>query len=332
MLAFLTALLVALPPSCGSSVRDGMPRHYVFFRRDHERVADTSFLQHPQVAGAQLTYTWRELEPVPDHYAFDGIRERLAFLTAHGKRLFLQLQDVSFGETMVTPDYLRTDTAYHGGIARKYEAGPDGVAHFGGWVARRWDPAVRARYARLLAALAEEFDGRIEGVVLAETSIGFDDPAQVPPGYAPDVYAAGVRDLLTAARAAFRQSCVVLYANFMPGEALPDQDRGFLRGVHAHAAAIGAGVGGPDVLPYRPFQRSHSLALIAQRPPGVPAAMAVQDGNLADRDRRTGRRITVKELYAYAVTPLRLDYLFWGTEEPYFTSEVLPFLRTLPPR
>ncbi len=332
MLTFLAALMVALPPSCGSAARDGTPAHYVFFRRDHDRVADTSFLQHPQLVGAQLTYTWRELEPTPDQYAFDGIRERLAFLTAHGKRLFLQLQDVSFSETIVTPDYLRTDTTYHGGIARKYEVGADGVPRFGGWVARRWDPAVRARYARLLAALAHEFDGRIEGVVLAETSIGFDDPAQQPLGYSPDAYAAGVRDMLTAARAAFQQSCVVLYANFMPGETLPDQDRGLLRGVHTHAAAIGAGIGGPDVLPYRPFQRSHSLALIAQRPPGVIAAMAVQDGNLTDRDRRTGRRITVAELYAYAVTPLRLDYLFWGTEEPYFTADVLPFLRALPRR
>ncbi|MBK8649672.1 MAG: hypothetical protein IPN16_24660 [Gemmatimonadetes bacterium] len=334
MLAFLTALLVALPSGCGAPARarDGTPDHYVFFRRDHARVADTSFLQHPRVVGAQLTYTWRELEPTPDQYAFDGIRARLAFLSAHGKRLFLQLQDVSFSETMVTPDYLRADTTYHGGIARKYETRADGVARFDGWVARRWDPVVRARFARLLAALAREFDGRIEGVVLAETSISFDDPARVPAGYAPEAYAAGVREMLTAARAAFQQSCVVLYANFMPGEALPAEDRGFLRGVHAHAAAIGAGVGGPDVLPYRPFQRSHSLALIAQRPPGVLAAMAVQDGNLADRDRRTGRRMTVADLYAFALTPLRLDYLFWGTEEPYFTADVLPFLRTLPPR
>lgn len=42
-----------------------------------------------------------------------------------------------------------------------------------------------------------------------------------------------------------------------------------------------------------------------------------------------GRRITVADIYAYAVTPLRLGYLFWGTEEPYFTAEVRPFLRTL---
>lgn len=332
MFALLSALLLTLPPRCGTVTRDVGPVHYVYFRRDHARVADSSFLQHPQLRGALLTYTWRELEPAPDRYAFDGIRERLAFLTAHGKRLFLQVQDVSFSETIVTPDYLQTDSTYHGGVARKYQAGPDGIARFDGWVARRWDPAVRARFVRLLAALAHEFDGRIEGVVLAETSIGFDDPARVPVGYAPNGYAAGVREMLTGARTALQQSCVILYANFMPGEALPADDRGFLRGVHAHAAAIGAGVGGPDVLPYRPFQRSHGLALIAARPPGTIAAMAVQDGNLADRDRRTGRRITVAELYAYAVTPLRLDYLFWGTEEPYFTEDVLPFLRALPRR
>lgn len=57
--------------------------------------------------------------------------------------------------------------------------------------------------------------------------------------------------------------------------------------------------------------------------------MAVQDGNLADRDRRTGQRITVPELYTFAVTRLRLDYIFWGTEEPYYTEDVLPFLRGL---
>ncbi len=334
MLGFLVALSMTMPASCGTTdhTRGVAPRQYVFYRRDHEHIADTSFLNHPNLTGAQLTFTWRELEPKPGQYAFDTIRERLAFLTPRGKRLFLQLQDVSFSETRVTPDYLATDSAFHGGIARKYELGADGVAHFGGWVARRWDPAVRERFTRLLAALAREFDGQIEGVVLAETAIGFDDPKRVPSGYSPAAYAAGVQELLTAARNAFQRSCVVIYANFMPGESLPEDDRGFLRGVHTHAATIGVGVGGPDILPNRPYQRRHSLALIEQRPAGVIAAMAVQDGNLADRDQRTGKRITVAELYAFAATRLRLDYIFWGTEEPYFTSDVLPFLRALPRR
>jgi hypothetical protein len=37
--------------------------------------------------------------------------------------------------------------------------------------------------------------------------------------------------------------------------------------------------------------------------------------------------ISVAELYQYAVQRLRLDYIFWGTEEPYYSKDVLPFLR-----
>lgn len=40
----------------------------------------------------------------------------------------------------------------------------------------------------------------------------------------------------------------------------------------------------------------------------------------------TKKRVTVEELYRYAVEDLHLDFIFWGTEEPYYTEEVLPFL------
>lgn len=33
--------------------------------------------------------------------------------------------------------------------------------------------------------------------------------------------------------------------------------------------------------------------------------------------------------YQFAVQRLRLDYIFWGIEEPYYTSDILPFLRGL---
>ncbi|MBL0940882.1 MAG: hypothetical protein IBJ03_18465 [Gemmatimonadaceae bacterium] len=331
MIAMLAALSMALPASCGTPDRnrDITPHNYVFFRRDHDRIADTAFLYHPNVVGAQLTFTWRELEPRSGEYDFEGVRKRLAFLKSQGKRLFLQIQDVSFSEASVTPDYLRSDTAYHGGIARKYEGSAKDGFQFGGWVARRWDPAVRERFSLLLAALAREFDGAIEGVVIPETSIDFEHPEHRPSGYSPQVYAEGIQSMITSARNAFQRSCVVIYANFMPGEWLPGDDRGYLRGVHTHAAAIGAGVGGPDVMPYRPFQRSHSLSLIEKRAPGVIAAMAVQDGNLADVNKSNGQRISVAELYAFSVDRLRLNYLFWGTEEPYYTADVLPYLRTL---
>ena len=57
--------------------------------------------------------------------------------------------------------------------------------------------------------------------------------------------------------------------------------------------------------------------------------MAVQDGNLAEPDPATGVSVTVEALYRYAVDRLRLDYIFWGIEEPYYRRNVLPYLRSL---
>ena len=323
------ALMVASLGECGTRAMEpaGVPANYIFFRRDHDRIRDHDFLTNPGIAGAQLTYTWRELEPERDRYDFAPMRAHLAFLQAHGRKLFVQIQDVSFSDRILTPEYLQSDSTFHGGVARKFEGGRDGAQRFDGWVARRWDPAVRARFARLLEALAHEFDGRIEGVVLAETAIGFDDPATHPPGFTYEGYAAAVRETMSSARQAFKRSCVVIYANFMPGERLPRDDRGFLRSVHAHAASIGAGVGGPDILPNRRPQQANSLPLIADRPAGVVGAMAVQDGNLGDPSPTTGQRVTVSELHDYAARRLRLEYIFWGTEEPYYSESVLPFLR-----
>ena len=59
----------------------------------------------------------------------------------------------------------------------------------------------------------------------------------------------------------------------------------------------------------------------------------MQDGNLRDINPATQRRVTVPELYRFAAEELHLDYVFWGTEEPFYTDEILPFLRTrTPPR
>jgi hypothetical protein len=43
------------------------------------------------------------------------------------------------------------------------------------------------------------------------------------------------------------------YANFMPGEELPGKDRYYLRTVYQQAKELKVGVGGPDLLPHRPY-------------------------------------------------------------------------------
>ncbi len=303
----------------------GAPRHFVFFGSDRERIRERSFLDAPHVAGAQLRYSWRELEPERGRYALGPLLEDLAFLERHGKRLWVQIQDVSFSARVLVPEYLVKDPAFGGGVAPQFSEGAP--PRFAGWVARRWDPAVRARFVALLEAVGAAVDGRVEGVNLAETSIELADPG--PAGFTPAGYAAAIREIMTAARKAFSRSRVIVYANFMPGEWLPHDDRGHLRAIYAHAGRIGVGVGGPDLLPHRKGQRNHSLPLIAARGPDVVAGVAVQDGNLADKDAATGRPVTVAALYRFARDSLRLDYLFWGTEEPYYSRDVLPFLRAL---
>jgi len=307
------------------------PANYIFFRRDHDRVAEPSFLSNPTIAGAQLTFTWRELEPTRDHYDVQGVRQRLDFLQRHGKRLVIQIQDVSFSERVLAPDYLRTDSAFHGGVARKYEADDSGHVRFDGVVARRWDPAVIARFAKLYETLGRAFDGRIEAINLDETAVSFDNASERPSDFTFDGYVAGINAITAAARRAFSRSCVILYANFMPGEWLPINDHGYLRAVYAFADSIGAGVGGPDLLPFRRGQQNHSYPLIAGRRRGVVAGVAVQDGNLAVENPATLARVTVDELYRFGKDRLRLDFIFWGTEEPYYSRDVLPYLKGLHP-
>jgi len=304
------------------------PRHLVFYAHERERIREAAFLGNPRLCGAQLKYTWRELEPQEGEYAFDGIRRDLAFLEANGKALWIQLQDVTFDERKPVPDWLCTE-AYGGGAARKYEGDekPETEDVFDGWVARRWDPRVQARFAQLLAALGREFDGAILGLNLAETAIGFGDvEAKWPEGFTPARYAEAVKENVSAAKAAFSKSHVVLYANFLPGEWLPWDDKGYLKGVHAHCAKVGAGVGGPDLRPLAKGQQTHILPLLRARKEGVVAALAVQDGNLDEIDKATGRAMTVQDLLRIAETDLRLDYVFWGTQEPHFTAAVLPAL------
>ena len=109
----------------------------------------------------------------------------------------------------------------------------------------------------------------------------------------------------------------------------PFEDRGYLQSVYDHAARIGVGVGGPDLLPYRKGQQNHCLRSTAGRKAGVIAALAVQDGNLDAVNPTTKQQVTAAELYRYAKDELHLDYIFWGTQEPHYTKQVLPLLRGL---
>src|SRR3990167_446895 len=74
------------------------------------------------VGGAQVVYTWKELEPEKDKYDFSRITNDINFLKSLHKKLFIQLQDRSFEpDLFYVPDYIRNEPEYHGGVAMQYD-------------------------------------------------------------------------------------------------------------------------------------------------------------------------------------------------------------------
>ncbi|MEP6507917.1 MAG: DUF6438 domain-containing protein, partial [Gemmatimonadales bacterium] len=141
------------------------PLHnYVFIGREREKLrSKPAFLSNTNFEGVQITYPWAELERARGEYDFSTIRDDLALLEANNKRLWVQLSDVSFSNARTNvPEYLTTDSAYHGGVARQYsvQGDKDSTAKPAGYIARRWDPAVQAQFQKLLFALGKEFDGK----------------------------------------------------------------------------------------------------------------------------------------------------------------------------
>lgn len=299
-------------------------RNFVYFAKDRDALRAHPLLSIDRFIGAQIMYAWRDLEPSEGRYDFAAIREDVDFLASHGKRLFIQLQDASFSPTYrPVPDYMLTDD-YDGGVIAQH--GQDGTLE--GWTAKRWNPAVQARFSALLAALGQEFDGAIEGINLQETSI--EVTAEQAAFFTPQEYAAAIKQRMGALKAAFAQSVTLQYANFMPAEWLPFEDMGYLRGIYAYGAEIGVGLGAPDLMPQRKGQLNHAIALMHEGQFDVPLGIAVQDGNYIGETNSNQilgeRRNLVPMLHGFAADFLKVDYMFWVNQEPYFTQDVLPCL------
>jgi len=317
---------------CCASVSAKPEHHYVFFGQDREKIKGaSSFLETKALEGAQVTYSWRQLEPAKDEYDFSTIREDLVFLASKGKKLFIQLQDVTFSESRINvPRYLLQDALYNGGADKQYQIKGDDEEHatVEGWMARRWDPAVQERLHKLLFALGREFDGRIEGINFAETSIEVGSTGRLfPKGFSFEIYRDAIITNMKALKRAFPKSVAMQYANFMPGEWLPGDDKGYLRAVYIAAKELQVGVGSPDLLPYRPGQLNHAYPLIRSAAGIVPTGIAVQEGNYSDVNPKTGKCATISELLEFATDYLKVDYIFWCTQEPFYSKEVIPFLK-----
>jgi hypothetical protein len=306
------------------------PENYVFFNLNREGIKEADFYNMKQFDGAQIKYTWRSLEKEKGKYDFSLIEEDLAFLSNKGKKLFAQIQDVSFVPSIKNvPDYILNDPEYNGGANLQYEFtdDKDSNAKEAGWVARRWDSAVADRFHRLLKELGHHFDNRIAGVTLPETAVDFGSTGRYYPlGFSPDKYRDAIKDNMKAARSSFNKSVIIQYANFMPGEWLPWDDKGYLASIFEYAKSINMGVGGPDIIPYRKGQMNHSYYFAVKYQGLLELGYAVQEGNYTQLNAKTGKKLTVSEIYDFAANYLKVNYIFWYPQEPYFTHDVKPFL------
>lgn len=300
-------------------------QHFVFFSQDRELIHDSTFYNNPNITGAQITYPWKRLEPQKDDYDFSEIEADLAFLKSKKKKLFLQIQDVTFDSTrFAVPRYILTDTFYNGGVNAQYDFTADKRVVKAGWVARRWDPHVANRFHQLLIRLAKQFDGRIEGINLPETSIEFLNQGHLmPPGFSRTRYVEAIKGNMLILRQHFIKSTPIQYANFMPEDSNED-----LTQLYDYAKQIKMGMGGPDIMVYKRFQMLNSYPLIRSMEGIAPTGVAVQDGNYAMINPKTKKQVTVSEILDFATNYLQLDYIFWCTEEPFYSQEVLPLLRS----
>jgi hypothetical protein len=319
--AFLAACILSLAPPASARPAPAL-RNFVYLGQD-DLDAALPILERPDISGAEIMYVWRNLEPRQGVYDFSMIEHDLGLTRARGKGMFVEVLDRFFTpEARYLPRYMLDGPEYGGGLARQFDDREPGRAPVPqGWIARQWDPAVRARFQALLAALAARFDGRIMGIVLTETAADVDRDSP-PQGFDCDRYFAAETENALFARRAFRHSQVVQYVNFWPCGW--NNAHGYMARFFALAAANRIGVGGPDIVPWRPGQMHNSYPFIHAYRDRVPlVAMAVQEPTLEYLNPQTGRPFTREEFERFAIDYLGVDIIFWTREAPW--------LRTAPP-
>jgi hypothetical protein len=305
--------------------------NFVFFAKERELLPNHPCLKIRGFDGAQITYSWKQLERGKDEYEYENIDADLRILKLHSMKLWIQLQDATFMPTrQAVPAYIMKGKEYHGGANPQYNE-EDKVD---GWVARRWDPAVQARFHKLIAKLAERYDGVIAGINLQETAIGIsEDGIAQAPGFTYLGYRDAIKKNMLALKQAFKTSVVMQYVNFMPGESLPQIDKGLLKSLFDYGEEIGVAVGAPDLMPKKPYQQAHAYKFMQEkRKTGkLTLGIAVQDGNYFGETGKAQLKPgeawpdIVPELANYAKETLGASYLFWSIQEPYFSQNVIPF-------
>ena len=226
------------------------------------------------------------------------------------------------------PKYIRELPEYNGGVAIQYLTDDkENIIRQDGYVARRWDSKVAERFHLLISELGKHFDGKIEGVNFPETAVGFGDSGKLyPEGFTPEGYRNAILKQMKAGKKAFQNSVVLQYANFMPGEWLPWEDKGYLESLYQFAKEHNIAMGGPDIKIYKKAQINHSYKFLKTFSDDITTGVAVQWGNYEEINPKTARQVSIEEIHTFGKEEVGLDYIFWCTQEPFYSEHLHPYL------
>lgn len=302
--------------------------HFMYVSKDRELVHELEFLKNKSFDGAQIMYSWKELEPQKNEYDFSKINEDIRLLAKYEKKLFIQLQDATFlNSNKAVPNYIQNK--YFQGVVP--QCNKSGAIY--GWVSRRWDKKVQTRFHLLIHQLGEEFDGKVAGINLQETAIQVDKCNSLPSDFTYEKYRDAIHKNIDSLSVSFSQSIPMQYANFMPGEWLPWDNSKFLESVYKHAAKKGVAIGTPDLMPNNKFLSNHSYKFMQEYNGSIMKGVAVQNGNYhgatGNTDLPSEKVNIIPDLYLFASKKLFVNFIFWGKQEPYFTNQVIPFLKNI---
>ncbi|PWC14584.1 hypothetical protein DDT52_20790 [Brenneria roseae subsp. roseae] len=277
-------------------------------------------LTRQDITGVQIVYNWKQLEVAPGKYDFSMIEKDLTLLRKINKKMFLQIQDRFFEpQARYIPQYLLDDPQYAGGLVEQQDNPGEGKSQAMGWVAVQWNDALRTRYQKLISALAQTFDGRIEGINLPETAIDIDIKHDKT-GFSCDKYYAATLDNLKFTRSVFKKSHVVQYVNFWPCEW--DNDHKYMSRLFQFAKDNNIGLGGPDIVPHKKAQMHNSYPYFNRYKNKLPlVAMAVQEPTLTYINPVTHKKFSREEFVDFAENYLGADIIFWSVDSPWLSGK-----------
>ena len=286
--------------------------NFIFLGGDSDNLTQYSKeINQKQIAGVQIVYTWKSLEPTKNQYNFKQIENNLKYLNSIHKKLFIQVQDRFFEpQAKYVPSYLITEPQYMGGLTPQLDNPGENKPLVAGWTTIQWNQKVRERYQALLIALANKFDGKIYGINLPETAIDIDIKHDKT-GFSCDKYFNATLDNLSVAKKAFKKSHVVQYINFFPCEW--DDDHKYMSRLFDFAIKNKIGLGGPDVVPYRKAQMHNSYPFYHKYKDKLTlTSMAVQEPDYTYTNPKTKKHFTHTELNDFATNYLGANIIFWA--------------------